>query len=207
MTTSVKICGITRVEDALAAVRLGAHALGFVFCAASPRCVTPEHAAAIVRKLPPFVAAVGLFVNAEAIAVQSVLEQVPLNLLQFHGDETPGLCGQFRVPYIKAVRVRAGVDLLQYAHLYSAGRGLLLDAYVEGAHGGTGSVFDWRLIPRELPLPIILSGGLNSANVGEAIREVRPAAVDVSSGVEAGPGIKDAQKMAAFFRGVRNADV
>jgi phosphoribosylanthranilate isomerase len=207
MTTSVKICGITRVEDALAAVRLGAHALGFVFCAASPRCVTPEHAAAIVRKLPPFVSAVGLFVNAEASAVQSVLEQVPLNLLQFHGDESPAWCAQFRVPYIKAVRVRAGVDLLQYAQLYSAGRGLLLDAYVEGAHGGTGSVFDWRLIPRDLPLPIVLSGGLDSVNVGAAIRGVRPAAVDVSSGVEAGPGIKDMQKMAAFFQGVRNADV
>jgi phosphoribosylanthranilate isomerase len=207
MTTSVKICGITRVEDALAAVRLGAHALGFVFCAASPRCATPEHAAAIVRKLPPFVAAVGLFVNAEASAVQSVLGLVPLNLLQFHGEESPEWCAQFRVPYIKAVRVRAGVDLLQYAQLYSAGRGLLLDAYVEGAHGGTGSVFDWRLIPRDLPLPIVLSGGLNSVNVGAAIRAVRPAAVDVSSGVEAGPGIKDMQKMAAFFQGVRNADV
>lgn len=207
MTTSVKICGITRVEDALAAVRLGAHALGFVFYAESPRYVTPEHAAGIVRKLPPFVAAVGLFVNAEAFAVQCVLEQVPLNLLQFHGKETPELCGQFRVPYIKAVRVRAGLDLLQYAQLYSAGRGLLLDAYVEGAHGGTGSVFDWRLIPRELPLPVVLSGGLNPANVSDAIRGVRPSAVDVSSGVEAGPGIKDAKKMAAFFQGVRNADV
>ena len=207
MTTSVKICGITRVEDALAAVRLGTHALGFVFYAESPRYVTPEHAAGIVRQLPPFVAAVGLFVNAEASAVQRVLEQVPLNLLQFHGEETPELCGQFRVPYIKAVRVRAGLDLLQYAQLYSAGRGLLLDAYVEGAHGGTGSVFDWRLIPRELPLPVVLSGGLNPANVSDAIRGVRPSAVDVSSGVEAGPGIKDAQKMAAFFQGVRNADV
>ena len=207
MATSVKICGITRVEDAIAAVRLGAHALGFVFCAASPRCVTPEHAAAILRKLPPFVAAVGLFVNAEPAAVQDVLEQVPLSLLQFHGEETPEMCGQFRVPYIKAVRVRPGVDLLQYAQLYSAGRGLLLDAYVETAHGGTGTVFDWRLIPRELPLPIVLSGGLNSVNVGAAIRGVRPAGVDVSSGVEASPGVKDMQKMAAFFQGVRNADV
>jgi len=117
------------------------------------------------------------------------------------------MCGQFRVPYIKAVRVRPGVDLLQYAQLYSAGRGLLLDAYVETAHGGTGTVFDWRLIPRELPLPIVLSGGLNSVNVGAAIRGVRPAGVDVSSGVEASPGVKDMQKMAAFFQGVRNADV
>ena len=207
VTTSVKICGITRVEDALAAVRLGAHALGFVFYAESPRYVTPENAAAIVRKLPPFVAAVGLFVNAEVFAVQRVLEQVPLSLLQFHGEETPESCCQFRVPYIKAVRVRAGLDLLQYAQLYGAGRGLLLDAYIEGAHGGTGSVFDWSLIPRELPLPVVLSGGLNPANVRDAIRGVRPSAVDVSSGVEAGPGIKDVQKMAAFFQGVRNADV
>lgn len=179
--TPVKICGITRLEDASAAVRLGAHALGFVFYERSPRHVTATHAAQIVRRLPPFVTAVGLFVNAGAQDVERVLEQVPLNLLQFHGEETPVFCRGFRVPYIKAVRVRTGLDLLQYAQSHAAARGLLLDAYVEGTHGGTGTVFDWNLIPRELPLPVILSGGLDSKNVGDAIRGVRPSAVDVSS--------------------------
>lgn len=207
METAVKICGITRVEDALAASCLGARALGFVFHAGSPRYVAPALAAKIVRELPPFVAVVGLFVNADASSVERVIEQVPLNLLQFHGEETPALCGQFHIPYIKAVRVKAGLDLLQYAQLYGASRGLLLDAHSDGAHGGTGTIFDWSLIPRELPLPIVLAGGLNPANVGDAIRAVRPSAVDVSSGIEASPGIKDAHKMAAFFQGVRDATV
>ena len=207
MTTAVKICGITRVEDALAAARSGTHALGFVFYANSARNVAPERAAEIIRALPPLVTAVGLFVNADARDVERVLEQVPLNLLQFHGEEPPQFCDAFRLPFIKAVRVRAGLDLLQYARLYGAARGLLLDAFVAGAHGGTGTVFDWSLIPSRLPLPVILSGGLNPENVGDAIRRVRPWAVDVSSGVEASPGIKDAQKMAAFFQGVRDADV
>jgi phosphoribosylanthranilate isomerase len=207
MTTAVKICGITRNNDALAAVRLGAHAIGFVFHAKSPRNIAPERAAEIIRGLPPFVTTVGLFVNADARAVARVLEQVPLNLLQFHGEETPEFCRQVHVPYIKAVRVRAGLDLLQYAQLYSAARGLLLDAFVEGAHGGTGTAFDWSLIPRELPLPVILSGGLNPDNVADAIRRVRPPAVDVSSGVEASPGIKDPLKIAAFMKEVRSADV
>ena len=207
MTTAVKICGITRVEDALAAARLGARALGFVFYGNSPRNVTAGHAAGIIRALPPFITMVGLFVNAGATEVERVIEQVPLNLLQFHGEEAPPFCSEFRLPYIKAVRVRAGLDLLQYARLHGAARGLLLDAFVEGTHGGTGSAFDWSLIPRELPLPVILSGGLNPENVGEAIRRVRPWAVDVSSGVEASHGTKDAQKMAAFFQGVRDAGV
>jgi phosphoribosylanthranilate isomerase len=207
MTTPVKICGITRADDALAAARLGAHALGFVFYAGSPRYITPERAAEIARKVPPFVTRVGLFVNAEADEVERILAQAPLDLLQFHGDETPAFCARFGVPYIKAARVRQGLDLLQYAQLYGAARALLLDAYVETAYGGTGAAFDWSLIPRELPLPVILSGGLGPANVADAIRRVRPWAVDVSSGVEASPGIKDPRKMAAFFQGVRNADV
>ena len=207
MATAVKICGITRANDALAATRLGAHALGFVFYATSPRSVSPARAAEIIRALPPFITSVGLFVNPEARDVERVLEQTPLNLLQFHGEETPAFCDRFRMPYLKAVRVQAGLDLLQYAQFHSAARALLLDAFVEGTHGGTGAAFDWNLIPRELPLPVILSGGLNPDNVGDAVRRVRPCAVDVSSGVETSPGIKDPRKIAAFMKEVRSADV
>lgn len=206
MTTAVKICGLTRCEDALAAARLGAHALGFVFYQRSPRHVSPAQAAAIVRRLPPFVTSVGLFVNADAAEVERVLVEVPLDLLQFHGEESADYCGRFGRPYIKALRVRAGVDLLQYARQFEAARGLLLDAFVEGTHGGTGTGFDWNLIPADLPLPVVLSGGLSAGNVAAAVRRVRPSAVDVSSGVESAPGLKDAQKMADFFQGVRNAD-
>ena len=204
--TAVKICGLTRASDALAAAALGAHALGFVFYPRSPRYVEPVQAAAIIGCLPPFVTAVGLFVNAEAAVVSEILRAVPIDLLQFHGDEPPDYCGQFGRPYIKALRVRAGVDLLQYALQYKGARGLLLDAFVEGTPGGTGSSFDWALIPASLPLPVVLSGGLNAANVVAAIQRVRPCAVDVSSGVEAAPGIKDTQKMREFVQGVRNAD-
>ena len=207
MVTAVKICGITRHDDAQAAARLGAQAVGFVFCAKSPRNIAIESALEIARGLPPFVMAVGLFVNPAAGEVESVLNRVPLNLLQFHGEETPEFCGRFTLPFIKAARVRAGLDLIQYASRYHAARGLLLDAFVDGTHGGTGTAFDWSLIPSERPLPVILSGGLNSKNVGEAIRRVSPWAVDVSSGVESSPGIKDPQKIAAFINEVRSADV
>jgi phosphoribosylanthranilate isomerase len=207
MATAVKICGITRIEDAEAAAHLGAHALGFVFYPESPRAIGAARAAAIVKALPPFVAAVGLFVNPAVREVEIVLEHARLDLLQFHGDEPPEFCARFGVPYIKALRVKAGVDLLQYAHLYAGARGLLLDAFVSGMHGGTGTAFDWSLIPRELRLPVILSGGLNSENVAAAIRAVAPWAVDVSSGVEASPGIKDTRKIAAFMKEVRSADV
>jgi len=207
MATAVKICGITRPEDALAAARAGAHAIGLVFYAKSPRHVTPARAAEIIRVLPPFVTTVGLFVNATAEEVRAALAEAPVGLLQFHGDETPEFCRQFKRPYVKAVRVKAGVDLLQYAQDYHDAKALLLDAYVEGLHGGSGAAFDWSLIPRGLPLPVILSGGLTPENVTEAVRRVRPSAVDVSSGVESAKGIKDAQKIAAFIKGVRNADV
>ena len=207
MSTAVKICGITRGDDALAAAQLGAQALGFIFYAKSPRGVTPQLAAEIIRGLPPFITAVGLFVNPEENDIERVLARVPLNLLQFHGEETPEFCARFELPYIKAARVRAGLDLLQYAQHYRAARGLLLDAFVEGAHGGTGAAFDWSLVPRELPLPVILSGGLTPNNVAAAIRRVKPWAVDVSSGVEAGPGIKDPRKIAAFMKEVRSAEV
>jgi phosphoribosylanthranilate isomerase len=206
MNTAVKICGLTRVEDAIAASRFGAHALGFVFYPPSPRNIAPAAAAEIIRRLPPFVTAVGLFVNSEAGEIVRVLNEVPLDLLQFHGEESPDFCLQFQRPFIKALRVRPGLDLLQYAHHFKGARGLLLDAFVEGMHGGTGAGFDWNLIPSELPLPVVLSGGLNAGNVAAAVRHVRPCAVDVSSGVESAPGVKDARKMAEFFQGVRDAD-
>lgn len=206
MATAVKICGITRPEDALAAARAGAHAIGLVFYSKSPRYVTPARAAEIIRVLPPFITTVGLFVGAAAEEVRATLAQAPVGLLQFHGDEPPAFCRQFHLPYIKAVRVRPGVDLLQYARDYHDAKALLLDAYVEGLHGGSGAAFDWSLIPRGLPLPVILSGGLTPENVMDAVRSVRPDAVDVSSGVESAKGIKDAQKIAAFIKGVRNGD-
>jgi phosphoribosylanthranilate isomerase len=207
MPVRVKICGVTRVEDALAAAHAGADAIGLVFYEKSPRHVSLEAARAILARLPPFVTSVGLFVDATPEAVRAVLAALPLDLLQFHGEEPPEYCRAFGRPYIKAVRVRPGVDLVEWAARFADSRGLLLDAYVEGTPGGTGRVFDWSLIPRDLPLPIVLSGGLAADNVEEAIRRVRPWAVDVSSGVEAAKGIKDAARIAAFMRGVRNADV
>lgn len=207
MSTAVKICGITRIEDADAAARCGAHAIGLVFHEPSPRHVSVAQAAAIVRSLPPFVMPVGLFVDAPAQRVRDTLARVPLPLLQFHGDEPPEYCASFGVAYLKAVRVAANVDLVEYARTYREAKGLLLDAYVAGVHGGTGTAFDWRLIPAQLPLPVVLSGGLTPDNVAQAVRTVRPRAVDVSSGVEAAKGIKDHGKIAAFIAGVRNADV
>ncbi|HSQ03642.1 MAG TPA: phosphoribosylanthranilate isomerase [Burkholderiales bacterium] len=207
MATAVKICGITRSEDGLSAARHGAHAIGLVFYHASPRYVEPAAAAAIMRVLPPFVMPVGLFVDAPVDFVREALSRAPVQLLQFHGSETPAYCRAFGVPYIKAVRMSEAVDLVQYARDYADAKGLLLDASVPGFHGGTGARFDWTLVPSTLSLPIVLSGGLDAANVGEAIRRVRPWAVDVSSGVEAAKGIKDPAKIAAFIAGVRNADV
>jgi phosphoribosylanthranilate isomerase len=205
--TAVKICGITRVEDALTVARCGAHAIGLVFYRPSPRYVTPAQAAEIVRALPPFVTPVGLFVDAAAEEVLDVAARTRVRMLQFHGSETPRFCARFELPYLKAVQVRREVDLLQYARDFRSAKALLLDAYQEGLHGGTGAVFDWDLIPPALPLPVVLSGGLHPDNVAEAIRRVRPCAVDVSSGVEAAKGIKDASKVEAFVNGVRNADV
>lgn len=205
MQTRIKICGLTRPEDVDAAVAAGADAIGFVFYPNSPRHVTPAQAAALVRRLPPFVLAVGLFVNEDPATIQAILEQVPLNLLQFHGDERPEDCSRWGRPYLRAARVQPGLDLVQYAAEFSGARALLLDAFVEG-YGGGGHVFDWRLIPPNLPLPIILSGGLNPGNVAEAVQRVRPVAVDVSSGVEAAKGIKDHQRMADFVAAVRAAD-
>ncbi|MPZ43505.1 MAG: phosphoribosylanthranilate isomerase [Betaproteobacteria bacterium] len=206
MPTRIKICGITRAEDALAACAAGADALGFVFHAPSPRNIAPDSAREIIARLPPFVSTVGLFVDRAAAEVERVLARVPLDLLQFHGDEAPELCGRFGRPYFKAVRMRPEVDLLEYARRFGRARGLLLDAYVSGTHGGTGTRFDWRLVPPNLPLPIVLSGGLTAQNVGAAVRALRPWAVDVSSGVEAAKGIKDPQRIRDFIAGVRRAD-
>lgn len=204
--TRIKVCGITRPEDARAAVEFGADALGLVFYAPSPRCVTVEQAWEIARIVPPFITLVGLFVNETKLTVRRVMEAVPIQLLQFHGDEEESFCRSFHAPYIKAARVRPGLDLVKYAESYPTAQGLLLDAYVEG-YGGGGKTFDWSLIPSRLPLPLILSGGLDADNVAGAVRAVRPWAVDVSSGVEAAKGIKDAGKIAAFIAGVKHADV
>ena len=206
MTTAVKICGVTRVEDALAAAHHGAHAIGLVFYKPSPRYVDPDTAARIVRALPPFVTPVGLFVDAPESEVREIAQRARIQLIQFHGSETPALCACIGLPYMKAVRVRPGVDLLQYARDFESAQALLLDAYQEGLHGGTGATFDWALIPPSLPLPIVLSGGLDPDNVRDAVRTVRPWAVDVSSGVEASKGIKDEAKIAAFIQGVRDVD-
>jgi phosphoribosylanthranilate isomerase len=205
MPTAVKICGITRVEDALLAAHAGAHAIGLVFYRPSPRFVEPGQAEIIIRSLPPFVTAVGLFVDAGADEVRDVIGRVRPDLLQFHGAEPPEFCRQFGVPYMKALRVRPGLDLIQCESAYHDAKALLLDAFVEGVPGGTGATFDWKLIPGALQLPVVLSGGLTPVNVGEAIRQVRPWAVDVSSGVEKTKGIKDAEKIAAFMSGVRDA--
>jgi phosphoribosylanthranilate isomerase len=207
MPTRIKICGITRTEDAMAAAIAGADAIGFVFYRNSPRFVDPQQAKHIAAGIPPFVSTVGLFVDATVAEVKAIMDAFRLDYLQFHGDESPAFCNQFGVPFLKAVRVKPGLDLLQYAADFTAARALLLDAFVEGVPGGTGLTFDWSLIPRSFPLPIVLSGGLSPANITGAVREIRPWAVDVSSGVEAAKGIKDADKIEQFIRGVRNADV
>ena len=202
--TRIKICGITRELDMHAVVNSGADALGLVFYEKSPRNVGIQQAADILRHLPPFVTVVGLFVNPTADFVRKVLSSVSLDVLQFHGEESPEFCAQFEKPYLKAVRVKIGLDLIQYATRYVGARGMLLDAYIEGTHGGTGESFDWSLIPHDLPLPLILSGGLHAGNVAAAIKQVKPYAVDVSSGVELTKGIKDAAKIAAFVNAVKN---
>src|SRR5487761_2132942 len=207
MSTRVKICGITRAEDAQLVAQAGADALGLVFHKPSPRAVIPESAVDIVAALPPFVSVVGLFVDADPALVESVLSCIRLDYLQFHGDETPADCDRYQVPYIKVARVRPGFDLVQYAVGYRHARALLVDAYVAGQPGGTGKTFDWAALPPALPLPLILSGGLTPENVGLAIHTVRPWAVDVSSGVEVVPGIKDAGKVLQFIQGARNEDI
>jgi len=203
--TRIKICGLTREEDVDAAVAAGADAIGFVFYPPSPRYIAPQRAAELARRIPPFVDVVGLFVNEAPEFVRAACEALPINVLQFHGDEDAAYCRQFARPYLRAARVRPGLDLVEFASSFPDARGVLLDAFVEG-YGGGGHVFDWTLIPSNLPSYLVLSGGLTADNIGDAIRRVRPVAVDVSSGVEAGKGIKDHSKIAAFVAAVRKAD-
>lgn len=200
-----KICGITRIEDALAALEAGADAIGLVFYGKSPRAVSIEQAAVILQALPPFVTSVGLFVDMPRDELQQLLQRLPLDLLQFHGDESPADCEGHGRPYIKALRVRPGEDVAAAMAPYAGARGILLDTFVEGVPGGTGASFDWSLVPENAAKPIILAGGLDAGNVATAIRQVRPYAVDVSGGVEASKGIKDAGKIRAFVRAVRDA--
>jgi phosphoribosylanthranilate isomerase len=204
--TRVKICGITRVEDALAAAQAGADAIGLVFYSKSPRAVDVEAARAICAALPPFVTTVGLFVDAEPQVVQNVLKQVPLDTLQFHGAESPEYCSQFGRPFLKALRMHDSIDIAAERNQYLAARALLLDTYRPGVPGGTGEIFDWQRVPRELAGHIVLAGGLNPANIGAAVEAVRPYAVDVSGGVESAPGIKDAQRIRDFIAAVSRAD-
>ena len=206
MKSRIKICGLTRLEDLHAAVKAGADAIGLVFYAPSPRYVDLKTAAELARSVPPFVTIVGLLVNADPAQVRKTLAAVPIHLLQFHGDEDEDYCRQFDRPYMKAARVKPGMDLLQYVADFPSAQAILLDAFVDG-YGGGGKVFDWTLIPASLVKPIVLSGGLDADNVGEAIVRVRPVAVDVSSGVEAAKGIKDAEKIRAFVAAVRAAQL
>jgi phosphoribosylanthranilate isomerase len=203
--TRIKICGLTREADVDAAVAAGADAIGFVLYPASARAVTAARAGELSRRLPPFVTPVLLFVNATADEVAAGLAAVPHALLQFHGDETPAQCDAAGRPYLRAVRMAPGVDLLDFATRFPHAVGLLLDAHVEG-YGGSGKVFDWSLIPGGVPAPVVLSGGLNPASVTDGIARVRPWAVDVSSGVEQAKGIKDAGLMRRFCEAVRDTD-
>jgi phosphoribosylanthranilate isomerase len=204
--TRIKVCGITRADDARAAALAGVDAIGLVFYPPSPRFLSVEWARQLAIELPAFVSTVALFVNPSAAEVYTVLERVRPAVLQFHGEEDPVFCAQFGVPYIKACRVRPGVDLLEYLRPFAGAAGWLLDSHVE-EYGGVGESFDWSLVPAERIRPLVLSGGLTRENVGEAIRRVRPWAVDVSSGVESSKGIKDAARIAAFIAEVRDADV
>jgi len=206
MRTRVKICGITRPGDARAAADAGADAIGLVFYPRSPRFLSVERAVEIRDALPPFVQTVALFVNADAAQVSQVLGRVKPAMLQFHGEETAEFCAQFGLPFVKACRLRPGVDAAAYLRPFARAAAWLVDSYVP-EYGGVGERLDLSLVPRNLERPVILSGGLDRANVGEAVRQLKPWGVDVSSGVESAKGIKDAGKMTAFVAEVRNADV
>jgi len=204
--TRIKICGITRAEDAREVADAGADAIGLVFYRRSSRVVTPVQAAEIAAAIPPFITVVALFVNEQPDEVERILDTVPVDLIQFHGEESAGFCRQFRRPWIKALRVRPGVDIRAACDAYHGARALLLDSWQQGVPGGTGLTFDWGLAPRDLGLPVVLAGGLTEENVGEAICALRPAAVDVSGGVETSPGLKCAEKIRRFVSAVRAAD-
>lgn len=203
MNTRVKICGITRRQDAEYAAKIGVDAIGLVFYEPSPRYVSAQQAQQIIQQLPPFLTTVGLFVNAEPDFVRQCLSQVSLDVLQFHGDESAGYCEQFSKPYLKALRMREETDLQIEAERYRSASALLLDSYQPGIPGGTGMTFDWSMI-KQIEMPIILAGGLDVSNVAEAINTVRPYGVDVSGGVESAKGIKNNDKMNAFVQEVRD---
>jgi phosphoribosylanthranilate isomerase len=204
--TRIKICGVSRPEDVDAAVDAGADAVGFVFHPGSPRFLSTDAARVLAAALPPYVTPVGLFVNAEPATIAAVVAAIPTLVLQFHGDETPEACAAAGRPYLRAARMAPGFDLLDFARRFSEAQGLLLDTHVE-AFGGSGKVFDWSLVPRAVPHRLVLSGGLHAGNVGSGIRELRPWAVDVSSGVESARGVKDAAAIHAFCDAVREADL
>ena len=202
MHTRIKICGINHRDDALKAVECGADAIGLIFVEKSPRFVSLTEARVIAESMPPFVTVVGLFMNASAETVREALKVVPLNLLQFHGEESPEFCDQFAKPYIKVLRMRENVNVIAFAQEYPNAAGILLDTYHKGVGGGTGQSFDWALIPGNMPLPLILAGGLNPENVASAVETVKPYAVDVSSGVESEPAVKDHKKIEQFIKEV-----
>lgn len=204
--TRIKCCGMTRIEDALLAAQWGADAIGLVFTARSKRRVTLEQAQAIRRALPPFVDAVALFMDDEAALVEQVITTVQPDLLQFHGGEADGWCARFGRPYLKAIAMGEGASALPRLHDYPRAAALLLDGHAAGEAGGSGKAFDWSLLPGDLAQPVILAGGLHAGNVGAAIRRARPWAVDVASGVESAPGIKDADKLRDFIAAVRAVD-
>lgn len=206
MRTRVKICGFTRIEDAVYAAHNGVDAIGLVFYPFSPRHVEIEQAIRIVNALPAFTSVVALFVDEQEAKIREVLAQVPIDCIQFHGDETAEACRIYGKRYIKAISMREGIDIPALAHYYHDAAGLLLDAFHPDAKGGTGSQFNWSLIPNQLDLPIILAGGLDETNAKLAVQTVRPYALDVSSGVETKKGIKDSLKMAAFIKQVNEGD-
>ena len=204
--TRVKICGITRLEDALVAIESGADALGFVFYEPSPRYISPEDAADIIQQLPAFVTTTALFVNETAENVDRIVQETRIDLLQFHGDEEPDFCNRFVRPYIKALRMKPELDLQVEAERYRSAQAILLDAYRPGVPGGTGEVFDWDRIPQQHPAPLILAGGLTADNIANAVSTVAPYAVDVSGGVEQSKGIKNADKVKKFINEVTRAN-
>ena len=203
MHTRIKICGIKHLDDALKAVECGADAIGLIFVEKSPRYTSLAAARVIAESLPPFVTVVGLFMDALEETVREALKVVPLNLLQFHGEESPEFCDQFEMPYIKVLRMRENVNVVAFAQEYPNAAGILLDTYDKGVGGGTGQSFDWSLIPEDIPLPLILAGGLNPENVASAVETVKPYAVDVSSGVESERAIKDHKKIEQFINEVQ----
>ncbi|MDB4138673.1 phosphoribosylanthranilate isomerase [Methylophilaceae bacterium] len=207
MITKVKFCGITNLKDAISAAELGADALGFVFYPKSPRFISPKNANEIIKKLPPFISMVGLFVNQSKSEVEEVIKGCPLNLLQFHGDENESFCKQYNLPYIKAITMKSDVDLLKCIQEYNSAKALLLDTFSKVARGGSGEVFDWKMIPPNTLKPIIVAGGLTPDNVQTLLEVISPYGVDVSSGIEINKGLKDYKLMKKFILGVTNAGV